>query len=292
MSRLHEESIRLPSGRFALLRARSGPRLLVLLHGFPDHPPNFAALIEALAAGGYDVVAPWLRGYAPSTLDGPHHVERVAEDVLELASALGHERFVLVGHDWGALSTYAACSIAPERVAAAVALSVPHPRMFTRAPQLVRSGYMPLLAAPFGAELSATLDFAAIDGLWRLWSPSLRLDPTRRRALHDCLRASWPMPARYYRALFWPPLGMLSRLSRLRVRVPTLYLHGAQDGCVGRATCRGQERLFRGPFASELRPNAGHFLALEAPEWVAERSLAWFREHAALYGEPRGRRAV
>lgn len=268
------ESIELPGGRFEFLRVRGGKPLLVLLHGFPDHPPNFEGLMLRLADGGYDVVAPWLRGYAPSTLEGPFHLDRIARDVLELATALGHERFYLVGHDWGALTTYVACAEAAARVEAAVALSIPHPATFAKRRQLGLSAYIPVLAAPGGAELAGALDFAFVDGLWRRWSPDFLLDAARRGALHACLRASWPAPVRYYRALFWPPSRRIG--PQLRIRVPLLHLHGDRDGCVDAETGRGQARYFRGPFASETHAGVGHFLALEAPNWVAERALHWF----------------
>jgi pimeloyl-ACP methyl ester carboxylesterase len=119
VNRIHQESIVLPSGRFALLRAGQGQRLLILLHGFPDHPPSFEPLIALLAAGGYTVVVPWLRGYAPSTLDGPYDIGRIAQDVLELASALGHERFSLVGHEDPALAGHIRRRGAPALVAQA-----------------------------------------------------------------------------------------------------------------------------------------------------------------------------
>lgn len=280
MTRIQEQVVDLPSGRFALLRAGSGSRLLILLHGFPDHPPTFEKLICALAEGGYDVAAPWLRGYAPSTLAGPYDVERVAEDALELATQLGRERFVLVGHDWGAISAYAACSLAPSRVAAAVTLAIPHLLTFRGARQALLSAYIPLLAGPFGAELAGAQDFALVDLLWRRWSPSFALDETRRRALHACLRASWPAPVRYYRALLLPSAHSARRLATMPIGVPLLHLHGAEDGCVAAATGQHQARYFSGPFASELCAGAGHFLAAEAPLWVAERTLSWLERYA------------
>ncbi|HEX6246054.1 MAG TPA: alpha/beta hydrolase [Polyangiales bacterium] len=276
MEGLEQTAIELPCGRFELLRARGGRQLLLVLHGFPDHPPHFDDLLRRLAAAGYDVVAPWLRGYAPSTLEGPYHPARIAADALELASALGYRRFGMVGHDWGAIATYAACAQAPERVVAAVALSIPHPRSFARAPQLLRSSYMAALAGPYGAELAQADDFRFVDLLWSLWSPGFQLDSARRAALHACLRESWPAPARYYRALF----GAHSLESlRARLRVPLLHLHGADDGCVSARTGRGQARFFAGPFASRLHAGVGHFLPLEAPEWVARETLRWLSLH-------------
>ena len=286
---MREDSIELPGGRFSLLRAGTGSRLAIVLHGFPDHPPTFAALIDALAAGGYSVAAPWLRGYAPSTLDGPFHVERLAADVLELATALGHERFALVGHDWGAVTTYTTCALAPERVLAAVTMAVPHPLAFlrnaARTAQLARSWYMLFFQLPGAAALARAGDHALIDFLWRRWSPGLRLDDDARAALHAALDASGDAPIGYYRAILRPPREALARMSAKAptaqpIITPTLNLQGADDGCVAPSVARGQERFFRGPFAAEVLPGVGHFLQLEAPDQVAAHTLGWLRAHA------------
>jgi pimeloyl-ACP methyl ester carboxylesterase len=286
---LHEDTIDLPGGTFQLLRAGRGERLAIVLHGFPDHPPTFAPLIEALAAAGYTVAAPWLRGYAPSTLDGPFHVDRLAADVLELATALGHERFVLVGHDWGAVITYTTCALAPERVLAAVTLAVPHPlaflRSLTRSAQLLHSWYMLLFQLPGAPALARAAEHALIDRLWKLWSPGLRLDDDARAALHATLDASGSAPIGYYRALVRPPREALARTRRdaptsQPIVTPLLHLQGADDGSMSRHSSRGQERYFHGPFRSELHEGLGHFLHLEAPALVTERTLGWLREHA------------
>jgi pimeloyl-ACP methyl ester carboxylesterase len=273
------ETIETPGGRFAALRAgRRGAPLVIVAHGFPDHPVTFAPVVEAIAGAGYEVIAPWLRGYAPSTLEGPFDIDRIATDLLEIASAAGAERFALVGHDWGAVATDAACAIAPERVRAAVTLAIPHLWQFRRVAQLVRSSYMPVLAAPGGAALARARDFAFVDALWRLWSPGYRLPDDARRALHACLAASWPAPARYYRAFLGSRIGARRFGPTFRIETPMLALHGADDGCVAAATARGQERWFRTPFAAEVIPGAGHFLQLEAPAIVIDRTLAWLAQ--------------
>lgn len=266
---IRERSIDLPGGRFQLLGAGDGARLVVVLHGFPDHPPSFRRVIERIAGAGYAVAAPWMRGYAPSTLAGPYHVDRLATDLLDLATALGHERFAVVGHDWGAVATYAACLIAPERIATAVTLAIPHPMAFRRPGQLVRSLYMPALAAPGGAFVGRFV----IDALYRLWSPRLRLDRDDRAALLACLAASWPAPARYYRALLTSTVA--ARRFAHRIDTPVLAIHGADDGCVSTVTAERQAPWFGGPFELQILPGVGHFLQIEAPDRVADLALGW-----------------
>ncbi len=271
------EQVEIPGGRFHYLSRGSRDAPLVLfLHGFPDQPRSFDATTAFFAASAFFCVTPWMRGYAPSTLTGPYHCERLGRDLLELGDAFSPGRpFYLVGHDWGAIATYAAAARAPERIKAAVALGAPHPATFLhnarRHPlQARRSWYMLFFQLPGLAERAvAHRDFALIDRLWRDWSPGYRASEEHMRELRRCLDESMPAPILYYRALLPPP-----RIGK--VAVPTLYLHGADDGCIPPSMIRGQERMFTGRYADEVLPGCGHFLQLEQPRLVAERILTWF----------------
>ena len=272
------------AGRFAYVeRGPPAGRLVVCLHGFPDHPESFAPLLERLGAAGYRAVAPWMRGYAPSVLDGPYDAGQLADDAVAIGRALGGP-FALVGHDWGAVAAWVACARAPEDMACAVTMAVPHPLAFlrhvSRRPgQLRRSWYMAFFQLRWIAErVAARGDFALIDRLWRAWSPGFELDDGARRRLHECLAASMPAPLEYYRAL--PRSAALVRWLRApehAVGVPVLNLHGERDGCIDPAATRGQRHHIDGPFECELIAGAGHFLHLEQPGQVAGRVLHWLR---------------
>src|SRR5437660_10618025 len=87
---------------------RDGP-LALCLHGFPDTAWGWRYLLPELAAAGYRAVAPFLRGYAPTSVpaDGRYQVGALASDAIALHDALGgDERAVLIGHDWGAMTPY------------------------------------------------------------------------------------------------------------------------------------------------------------------------------------------
>lgn len=260
-----------------------GPPVL-LLHGFPDTPITMTPLVELLAAAGFRVTAPWLRGYAPSTLDGPYDLDTLAADVVALADRVAPGRRVaLIGHDWGALVTYNVCAVAAERVSRAVTLAVPHPLAFLAGAdphQLRRSWYIGFFQLPGAERVAAASDFALVDRLWRTWSPGYRLPDAEREELHRCLRASWPAPLLYYRALLRPLGPALRRIRRppprlRRMTVPLLYLHGADDGCVGPEVARGAERFFTAAYRADEIAGAGHFLCAERPDLVAERAAAW-----------------
>jgi pimeloyl-ACP methyl ester carboxylesterase len=253
---------------------------VLCVHGFPDHPATFRGLGAALAREGYRVVAPWLRGYAPSTLEGPYDVVRVGADLAAIARALSPERpAMLVGHDWGAVAAYETLAMNRGAFARAVTLAVPHPLAFARnvakyPAQLRRSWYMGFLNLPGSGVWVERNDFAFIDRLWRDWSPGFAPGADYMRELKTCLGQSMPGPIAYYRALLRDlPAGL--RRVRPKIETPTLYLHGSNDGCIAAEVSTGQSRFFRARFEEGLIQGAGHFLHLEAPSEVATKVIDW-----------------
>ena len=116
------------SVRLRVALAGEGP-LVVLIHGFPEGWYSWRHQIPALAQAGYRVAAPDVRGYGGS--DKPHAIEayaikELAADIAGLIAALGADRAVVVGHDWGAPIAYGTALFHPERVRAVAGLSAPH----------------------------------------------------------------------------------------------------------------------------------------------------------------------
>jgi pimeloyl-ACP methyl ester carboxylesterase len=105
-----------------------GP-LILLLHGFPESWYSWRHQLPALAGAGYRVAAPDQRGYGdsdrPTEIEAYDQVELTA-DIAGLIEALGEERAVVVGHDWGAPVAWHMALLHPERVRAVVGMSVPH----------------------------------------------------------------------------------------------------------------------------------------------------------------------
>jgi pimeloyl-ACP methyl ester carboxylesterase len=104
-----------------------GP-LVLLAHGFPESWYSWRHQISALAAGGFHVVAPDMRGYGKS--DAPQAVDQytilhLVGDMVGVLNALGAPTAVIVGHDWGATVAWQAALIRPDRFRAVAALSVP-----------------------------------------------------------------------------------------------------------------------------------------------------------------------
>ena len=99
-----------------IAEAGKGP-LVLLLHGFPDTARTWDHARPAIAAKGYRVVSPWMRGYAPTAIPARDtDAMTLGQDALGLIAALGAEQAIVVGHDWGATAAYAAATIEPARV--------------------------------------------------------------------------------------------------------------------------------------------------------------------------------
>jgi pimeloyl-ACP methyl ester carboxylesterase len=115
----------------------SGP-LLVLCHGWPELAYSWRHQIPALAAAGYRVVAPDMRGYgrteAPADI-AAYSILHLVGDIVGLVAALGEESAVIIGHDWGANVAWTAAMLRPDLFRAVAALSVPH-RVRSPAPPL------------------------------------------------------------------------------------------------------------------------------------------------------------
>jgi pimeloyl-ACP methyl ester carboxylesterase len=288
-------SVELPNGHFAYLeQGHADAPLILLAHGFPDHPKTFLPLMSSLCGAGYRCVAPWLRGYAPSTLAGPYDRQRVGDDLADLAEALSpNAPVVLVGHDWGAAAAYTAVGRWPQRFRSAVTLAVPHVAAFERnlrrsRSQQQRSAYMALFMLPaLPDQIVAYRNFAYVERLWRRWSPSYKPNPDYMRELKHCLRASMPAPLGYYRALRPSRTQLRQSLldARVRIYVPLLHLHGADDGCIEPAMSEGEQRYFEGEFRSRVLPGLGHFLHLEDPKQIAENILDFIESRARRQSE-------
>jgi epoxide hydrolase A/B len=125
--------------RMHVAEAGSGP-LVVMLHGFPESWYSWRHQLTALADAGFHAVAPDQRGYGHT--DRPEHIDvysmfHLVGDVIGLLDALGEERAVVIGHDWGAPVAWHTALFRPDRVRGVVGLSVPYRPRTDRSPLAV-----------------------------------------------------------------------------------------------------------------------------------------------------------
>ena len=111
------------------LEQGTGP-LVVLCHGWPELSYSWRHQIPAIAAAGFHVAAPDMRGFgrtsAPADIDAYSIFDHVG-DMVALAAALGKNHAVIVGHDWGAPVAWHAAMFRPDIFTAVAGLSVPPP---------------------------------------------------------------------------------------------------------------------------------------------------------------------
>ena len=106
---------------------------------------------------------------------------------------------MLIGHDWGAISSYAAVGYRPERFSKLVALAVPHASglmsTFLTPRQLQRSFYVFFFQTPLADMVVPANDFEFIDYLWSYWSPASLPSPrTSRGSRNRSARPGAPKP--------------------------------------------------------------------------------------------------
>ncbi len=119
------------AGALNVQYAEDGPQdgpPVILLHGWPYDIYSYVEVAPILAAAGYRVIVPFLRGYGGTRFlsgDTPRNGQQaaLASDIVDLMDALGIERAVLAGYDWGARTADIVAVLWPERVKALVSVS-------------------------------------------------------------------------------------------------------------------------------------------------------------------------
>lgn len=276
---------------FAYIEQGEGP-LALCLHGYPDSALTFRYLLPALAAAGFRAVAPFSRGYAPTSLasDGRYQSGILGVDLNALHEGLGGGAdAVVIGHDYGALGAYAAATLAPDRWRRVVTAAVPPgpivAESFLTYEQLKLSWYIFLQLTPLADLAVALNDYEFITKLWRDWSPGydevLDVDNfIAAMATPEHLTAALT----YYRQtlnfeLQDPALADAQAASYALPPQPLLYLHGRNDGCLSPRIAETTASVLTVPGSRlDMVDGAGHFLHLEQPERVNASILAFLAE--------------
>jgi pimeloyl-ACP methyl ester carboxylesterase len=276
-----------------------GPAVL-LLHGWPDDPRGWRKVAARLHAARFRTVAPYLRGVGPTRFLNRDAVRdgrgvALAQDAIDLADALGLERFAVVGHDWGARVAYTLAALFPERVTRIVAISLAYqPRgAFTLPPfsQARRFWYQWFMTLDAGAEAvrADPTGFARIQ--WDTWSPPGWFDDaefaTTAQSFDNRDWASVTLNA--YRERWQPEASdsrydvLQSRLSETeKISAPTLMVQGGMDACDEPSTSEGFDEYFTGGYRRIVLDDVGHFPPREAPKAVADAVIAHLSDREAI----------
>jgi pimeloyl-ACP methyl ester carboxylesterase len=261
-----------------------GP-VAVLLHGFPYDIHSFVDVAPALAAEGYRVIVPHLRGHGTTTFieaSGPRSGEQAAigQDLVDLLDALKIERAVLAGYDWGGRAACVVAALWPERCLGLVSVNgyliQDISKATAPAPARVERGiwYQYYLLTERGrAGLTDNRnDIARI--MWHDNSPTWKFDD----AVFERSARSFDNPAyvdvvvHSYRHRLGAEAGVERYAHTQRrlagqptITVPTFTLDGDSDGVVPATDGRAAASKFSGPRTHRVIKGAGHNLPQEAP---------------------------
>ena len=259
-------------------------KTVVLMHGWPDDVRCWDKIVPALAAGGYRVIAPWLRGSGPTTFLSADTmrsgaVAALTQDLADFLDALNLGDAIVCGYDWGARAGYGVAALFPGRLRGLLAMS---------------AGYAT-------AQPIREMTYGLAKAYWYEWMVALELgrqamDKDRLRLarfLWDTWSPDWPTKRQDFDAMApsllnddWAPISIHAYLQRWRERlgapehedverklaqgpaihVPTVVLHGAADGCNLIETSAGKDRYFKGPYERTVLDGVGHFIPQEAPQ--------------------------
>jgi epoxide hydrolase 4 len=269
--------------RLHYVEAGDGP-LIVLLHGFPEFWYGWRQQIEPLAAAGFRVVAPDMRGYNLSSKPGgigAYDIEKLAADVRGLIHERGAESALLVGHDWGGSVAWATAMNHPEVVDRLAILNAAHPRKLSQGlhhpAQLRKSWYFFFFDVPDLPESIVQADN------WRFFRHFLRDARPGSFTPKDTERyiEAWSQPGaasgmiNYYRSsVRESPKRAEAQLRP--IQAPTLVIWGERDRYLGPELAEPDHADVPNLDHVERLADASHWVHHDEPERVTQLLTGFF----------------
>lgn len=258
---------------------------VILLHGFPYSPRAYEEIAPPLAAKGYRVIAPYLRGYGPTRFNSAQTLRSgqqaaLAQDLLDLMDGLGIAQATLCGYDWGGRAACIVAALFPERVRGLVTgdgynlQDIPNSVRPADPQSEHRYWYQYYFHTPRGVEGLTQNRRELCELLWQLWSPTWPRNAER----YPLTAPAFDNPdfvdvvIHSYRHRFMyaagdPALEWMEQALEKQpaISVPSISLCGADDG-VGPAPIEDEDaEHFTGPYQRRVLAGVGHNIAEEAP---------------------------
>ena len=288
-----------------------GP-LIVLCHGWPELSFSWRHQIPALAAAGYRVAAPDMRGFgatsAPDDI-GAYTLFHTVGDIVGLVAALGEPCSAVVGHDWGAPVAWHCAMFRPDLFPVVAALSVPIGRRARQEPlEALRAAGIPwfywhyfqqpgIAEAEFESDVDRAMRFITYGrGLDLNLKPGGRfLDggtvPDTMPAWLDEVALAH-MVAAYRKSGFRGGLNWYRNIDRnwaltapwqdARILQPALFIAGSKDGVIqgpiGRKTLESLEQIVPNLREKIVLEGAGHWIQQERPAEVNDALLRFLKQ--------------
>jgi len=262
-------------------------KLIMFIHGFPEFWYEWEKQLVEFGRD-HQALAPDMRGYNLSSRPAEveqYHITALIEDLRALAEHLGHEKFIMVAHDWGGAVAWSAAMRFPEMLEKLIIVNSPHPAVFAREllknpDQQQASQYMLLLRSTEAERILSENNYARLMDILVQFGSKWELSAEKRLKYID----AWSQPGaltgslNYYRASpLYPPtskadekqIGDIMNLPKnmFEVKVPTLVIWGEQDRALLTGNLDGL-----GDYIEDLTvkriPDGTHWVIHEQPELV------------------------
>lgn len=280
---------RMPTNGIHLEVAVAGPEdgtPIFLLHGFPESWYCWRFQIPALAAAGYRVYAPNLRGYGGSDKPrGVRHygIDDLADDIAGLLDHLGLESAAIAGHDWGGAIVWHFGARHPSRAKGLCVMNCPpaavvRKTIFSSLAQARKSWYIFVFQLPWLPEwMLSTNNYA------RPWAAMAKM-ATHRDKFTEADRAiymeAWTQPyavtamLNYYRAVLRVPP---KQRSAEPIEAPMTLIWGTADHALNEAMIEPTRAYARDLEVHRLE-GISHWVNVDAADRVNDLLIAWLRK--------------
>jgi len=314
--------------RMHIAERGEGP-LAVLCHGFPELWYSWRYQLVALAKAGFHAVAPDQRGYGRTDRPAPieaYDIFQLTGDLVGLVNALGEDRAVIVGHDWGSVVAYHCALFRPDLFPAVALLSVPFlPQVGGNLPptEIMKKIYAPevfyqvYFQEPGRAEAEMETDvrrslvsaFYSLSGSappekrWRFVCrpgeklmdtyflpeklPAWLIETDVQTFTHEFQRTGFRGGLNWYRNID-RNWGSTPFLAGAKLRQPTLFIAGEADPVLKmyRKPVESLERNVPNLKGKFILPGAGHWVNQERPEEVNQLLLPFLKSLSPLPPSP------
>ena len=267
--------------------SKGAGKLVMFVHGFPEFWSEWENQLDEFGRD-YQAVAVDMRGYNLSSKpEDPeaYHVKDLIEDLRALATHLGHEKFILVAHDWGGAVAWSFAMRHPGWLEKLIIINAPHPGIFAREllanpDQQRASQYMLVFRSPEAEQILSENNYARLlRALFEFGSKWEMSAAVRQKYIE-----AWSQPGaltaglNYYRVSpLYPPTCEEDekRIRSVRdsphelfeVKVPTLVIWGDQDRALLPGNLKGLEDYVADLTVKRI-PDATHWVVHEQPELV------------------------
>jgi len=262
-------------------------KLVMFVHGFPEFWAEWENQLTAIGKD-HQAVAPDMRGYnlssKPTEVE-KYHIKDLIEDLRALAEHLGHERFIMVAHDWGGAVAWSFAMRYPDWLEKLIVINSPHPAVFAREllhnpAQQKASEYMLTFRTAEAERILSENNYAGlIQALSQFGSKWEMTEEIRLKYIE-----AWSRPGaltgglNYYRVSpLYPPTsksdeekikGILNLPHEImEIKVPTLVIWGEQDRALLTGNLEGL-----GEYVSDLTirrvADGSHWVTHEQPDLI------------------------